>query len=415
MLDDAAVRGSGLARPAIVLMSVLALARPAHPMTIVVGPSDGTCPGVIFGRIQSAIDAAVPGTTIFVCAGSYPEQLLVTKRVHLVAAAGVRLVPPPLAVLTTSPSSGRGVAAAVTLRAPGTIDGFAIDVRNHGITTCDGTEPLLAGVYARNVAASVLGTAVTGTRIDGATAACTNGVAILVEGGGGAPRVRLEGNSLDAYQQAGILLQGAGMRAVVRENVVEGAGGGVPYAQSGIVVANGAAARIEDNVVRGHAGIEPGCAVDAGIVLAAPRIRVVGNQLEANAVGVRADSRGHLIRDNAVDGGNVGLVGLDLAADESRVTGNVFMHQAVAGIRIAGNRSRLRANTLTGVHEVPRCAALRDDAACAGLSARCGAGVWLLGRANQLATTAISDVDVPVIDDGRLNTIRLEAARRAGS
>ena len=171
-----------------------------------------------------------------------------------------------------------------------------------------------------------------------------------------------------------------------------------------------------DNVVRGNAGIEPiGCTVDAGIVLASPRVQVVGNLLEANAVGVRADSRGHLIRDNAVDGGDVGLVGLDLAADESRVTANTFADQAVAGIRIGGNRSRLRANTLTGVHEVPRCVALRDDSACAALSARCGAGVWLLGRANQLTFTAISDVDVPVIDDGRLNTIRLEAAPRAGS
>jgi nitrous oxidase accessory protein NosD len=398
-----------------VLVIVLALAGLARPETIVVGPSDGTCPGVIFGRIQSAIDAAVPGTTIFVCAGTYVEQLLVTKRVHLVAAAGVRLVSPRLAVFTASPSSGRGVAAAITLRAPATIDGFAIDVAAHGITECDGTEPLLAGIYVRGVAASVLGTAVTGTRIAGATAGCTNGVAILVEGGGGGPRVRLEGNSLDAYQQAGILLQGAGVRAVVRENVVEGAGGTVPYAQSGIIVANGAAARIEDNVVRGHAGIEPaGCIVDAGIVLAAPRIRVVGNQLEANTIGVQADSRGHLIRDNAIDGGQVGLVGLDLGADESRVTANTFVDQAVAAIRIAGNRCRLRGNTLSGVHEVPRCVALRDDAACAGLSARCGAGVWLLGRANQLATTAISDVDVPVIDDGRSNTIRLEATPRGG-
>jgi hypothetical protein len=275
---------------------------------------------------------------------------------------------------------------------------------------------MLAGIYARGVAASVLGTAVTGTRIAGATAACTNGVAILVEGGGGAPRVRLEGNSLDAYQQAGIVVQGAGVRAVVRENVVEGAGGTVPYAQTGILVANGAAARIEDNVVRDHAGISAtGCTVDAGIVLAAPRIRVAGNQLESNAIGIRADSRGHLIRDNAVDGGDVGLVGLDLAADESRVMANTFVDQAVAGIRIAGNRSRLRSNTLIGVHEVPRCAALRDDTACAALSARCGAGVWLLGRANQLAFTAITDVDVPVIDDGRSNTIRLQAAPRAGS
>jgi hypothetical protein len=407
MLHDPGVPARRPARSAIALAALLALARPVRAETIVVGPADGTCPGAIFTRIQSAVDAVVPGTTIFVCAGVYAEQLFVTKRVHLVAAAGVRLVPPRLGVLTTSPFSGRAVAAGVTLRAPATLDGFAIDVGAHGITTCDGTEPLVAGVYVRSVAASVIGTSVTGARIPGATATCANGIAVLVDGGAGAPRVRLEGDSLADYQDAGILLQGAGVRAVVRENVVQGAAGTMPYPQTGIAVANGAVARIEDNVVRGHAGVDPtGCRLDAGIVLASPRIRVTGNQLESNAVGIRADSRGHLIRANAVDGGDVGLVGLDLVADESRVLLNVFADQAIAGVRVAGNRSRLRGNTLTAVHEDPRCAALRDAAACTTLTARCGAGAWLLGRANQLAATAITDVDVPVVDDGRGNVVR---------
>jgi hypothetical protein len=406
MLDDAGVRGRGFSRSAIVLATMLALAAPARAETIVVGPADGTCPGAIFSRIQSALDAAVPGSSIFVCAGVYAEQLLVTKRVKLLAAPGVRLVPGRLAVFTTSPSSGRPVAAAVTVRAPATIDGFAIDAGAHGITACDGTEPLLAGVYVRGVATAVLGTGVTGTRIPDATSTCANGVAILVDGGGSA-RIRLEGNSLDGYQQAGIIVQGAGARATVRENFVQGDGGTAPYAQTGIVIANGAAARVEDNVVRSHAGVgATGCAVDTGILLAAARTRVSGNQLEANAVGMRADSRGHFIRDNVVDGGSVGLVGLDLVADESRVTANTFRNQAVAGIRVTGNRNRVRANALSRVHEVPRCAALRNDAACAGLSARCGAGVWLLGRANLLAASAMSDVDVTVIDDGRGNVVR---------
>lgn len=383
---------------------MLALVAPARSETVTVGPLDGTCPAAIFDRIQSALDAAVPGTTIAVCAGTYAEQLLVTKRVHVVAAAGVRLVPTRLAALTTSLASGRAVAAAVTLRAPAIIEGLAIDAGAHGITTCDGTEPLLVGVYVRGVAASLVGNAITGTRIPDAPAGCANGVAILAEGGGA---LRIDGNSLDGYGQAGVLVQGAGVRAVVSENLVEGDGGAGAAPQAGIVVASAATARIEDNVVRAHAGVDPtGCAADAGIVLAAPRLKVTGNQLQSNAVGVRADSRGHLIRANAVDGGDVGLVGLDLDADESRVVGNVFANESVAGIRVGGNRSRLRGNTLSVVHEIPRCAALRTDVACAALAARCGAGIWLLGRANQVTATVMSDVDVPVIDDGRDNVVR---------
>ncbi len=402
MLHDPGVGGRhALAAWALALV----LVAPAASETVTVGPLDGTCPDAIFARIQSALDAAVPGTTIALCPGTYAEQLLVTKRVHLVAAAGARLVPPPLTALTTSLASGRAVAAAVTLRAPAIIEGLAIDASAHGITTCDGTEPLLVGIYVGGVTASLLGNAVTGTRIPNAPAGCTNGVAILAEGGGA---LRIDGNSLDRYGEAGVLVQGAGVRAVVSENLVEGDGGAGASPQSGIVVASAAAARIQDNVVRAHAGVDAtGCAADAGIVLAAPRLKVTGNLLQANAVGVRADSRGHVIGSNAVDGADVGLVGLDLDADESRVVANVFANESVAGIRVVGNRSRLRGNTLTVVHEIPRCAALRtDDGACAGLLARCGAGIWLLGRANQVVATAISDVDVPVVDDGRDNVVR---------
>jgi hypothetical protein len=375
--------------------------------TIVVGPADGSCPDAIFSRVQSALDAAVPGATIFLCAGTYSEQLVVTKGLHLVAAPGARLVPPALAVTTTSPDSRRPVAAAVTLRAPAVVDGLAIDLTAHGITTCDDATPLLAGIYVGGVSASIVGTSVVGARIPDAPAGCTNGVAILVEGGGRRARVRVEGNGVAAYQGAGIVVQDAGARASVRENLVVGDGDTPTHAQAGIAILNGAAARIADNVVRAHAGASGAtCDLDAGIVLGAPRLRVTGNQLEANAVGIRAASRGHMLRGNAIDGGGVGLVGLDLDADESRVGANTVTNEAVAAVRIRGNRNVLRGNVLMGVHQSPTCDVVRDAPGCAPSLARCGAGLWLLGSANAVTATTIADADAAVVDDGRANVVR---------
>ncbi len=407
VLDEARVRVRHPLRYGIVLAAVVSWSGTPRAETVVVGPSDGTCPTAIFNRIQSAIDAAVPGTTISVCSGIYAEQLLITKRVRLVGSSGTRLVPPPLAVQATSLHTGRGVAAAITLRAPATIDGVAIDAGGNGITTCDGSEPLLAGIYARGVAATIVGTSVVGARIAAAPPGCANGVAIFVQGGGAGPRIRIEGNSVAHYQRAGIVVQDPDVRAIVRENVVEGDGDTPDRAQTGIEISNEAGGRVESNVVRNHAtpsGVV--CDADAGIVLDAPRIRVRGNQLQANAVGIRAESRGHVIQGNAIDGGTVGLIGLSLDADESRVQSNTIANQAIAAIRITGSRCRLRANTLSGVHEAPGCDALRDDPACAALTARCGAGVWLLGRANAVIGNTITDVDTPVIDEGRGNTVR---------
>src|SRR5262249_55204958 len=75
------------------LLALVSLAVPCGASTIVVGLSDGSCPGAIFARIQSAIDAAVPGSTIVVCPGVYAEQLVVGKRVRIFASPGARLVP----------------------------------------------------------------------------------------------------------------------------------------------------------------------------------------------------------------------------------------------------------------------------------------------------------------------------------
>jgi nitrous oxidase accessory protein NosD len=377
----------------------------ARSATIVVGPA-GTCPGAIFTRIQSALDAAVPGSTVVVCAGEYPEQLLIAKRVRILGSPGTRIVPGPLAVSATSLRSGRPVAAAVTVRSPATIDGIVVDATGHGIAGCDGTEPLLAGVYVRGVAARVSGTAVTGTRIPDAPPGCANGVGILAQGSGADPRVRFEGNTVDAYQRAGIVVQD-GARAWIRENFVVGDGDTPGHAQAGIEVATGALARVEENVVRGHAGPSgTACDLDTGVVIGAARARVRGNQLEGNAVGLRAATRGHTIRDNAIDGGAVGVIGLHLAADESRVSANVVSAHAATAIRVDGNRSRLRGNLVADVHESPRCTALRETAGCAASLARCGVGVWLLGRANQLVATVVADVDTPVVDDGRANVVR---------
>lgn len=378
----------------------------ARGATIVVGPPNGTCPGAIFTRIQSALDAAVPGSTIVVCAGVYPEQLLVAKRVRIFGSPGTRIVPGALGALTTSLRSGRPVAAAITVRSPATLDGLAVDVTGHGIVRCDGSEPLLAGIYVRGVAARVAGTAVTGARIPDAPAGCANGVGILVQGSNADPRIQIEGNSVDGYQRAGIVVQDGG-RARIRENLVVGDGETPAHAQAGIAVASGTLAQVEENVVRAHAGSSgAACDLDAGILIDAARARVRGNQLADNAIGIRAATRGHTIRDNGIDGGDVGVVGLLLAADESRVSGNVVGGHASAGIRVDGSRNQLRANAVGDVHEAPRCAALRETPACAATLARCGVGVWLLGRANQVVATAISGADAPIVDDGRANVVR---------
>jgi nitrous oxidase accessory protein NosD len=398
---------ASLLRHCVLLTAVAGVAvAPLHAETIVVGPSDGSCPGAIFSHIQSALDAAVPGTSITICAGVYPEQLLIAKPVIVRAAPGTRLQPGRLNALATSFRTGRPVAAAVTIRAKATLAGLAVDVGDNGIATCDGTEPLLAGVFVLGASATVSGTSVGGVRIANAPPGCSNGVGILVQAGG-AVRIRLDGDTLAGYQRAGIVVEGPDVRARITSNVVTGDGATSDRAQTGIEIDEGASAQIEGNVVRAHAGPSgAACSLDAGIALGAARARVRNNQLESNAVGIAATTRGHLIASNTVDGGDVGFFGILLDGDETRLTTNDVRAHAAAGIRIDGHRNRASGNSVAAVHATPACDAARATPGCAPVLARCGVGLWLAGQANRVVGTTISDVDTTVADDGRGNVVR---------
>jgi pectin methylesterase-like acyl-CoA thioesterase len=51
----------------------------AGASTLVVDDDGGDCPNADFATIQAAVTAAEPGTTILVCAGTYKEQVTITK------------------------------------------------------------------------------------------------------------------------------------------------------------------------------------------------------------------------------------------------------------------------------------------------------------------------------------------------
>jgi parallel beta-helix repeat protein len=57
----------------------------AAPATLTVG-NPATCPGATYPTINSAVVAASPGDTIKVCAGNYPENVLVTKQLTFLGA-----------------------------------------------------------------------------------------------------------------------------------------------------------------------------------------------------------------------------------------------------------------------------------------------------------------------------------------
>src|SRR5580700_7386605 len=82
---------------AAALFMLIALGSRALAVTV------GTCePGQQYSTIQAAVTAATPGSTVNICPGTYPEQVLITKNLHLVGvASGTKH-----SAVVTSPAGG---------------------------------------------------------------------------------------------------------------------------------------------------------------------------------------------------------------------------------------------------------------------------------------------------------------------
>lgn len=101
---------------------------PATALHVDQGAAVGTADGSLdkpFHTIQAALDASTTGSLIVVAAGSYPEDLVVTRRVEL------RGVCPEQVEIVGQ--GGGSEDAALRLRAPATVSGFAIRGPSHAV------------------------------------------------------------------------------------------------------------------------------------------------------------------------------------------------------------------------------------------------------------------------------------------
>ena len=109
------------------------MAAPAQATTLVVD-DNSACPGATFTSIQAAVDAAGPGDTVKVCAGSYPENVVVdsTKAGLLLKGAKANVD------ARTRSTAGESVVTSFDLDADAVqLNGFTVsgNVAGPGITT----------------------------------------------------------------------------------------------------------------------------------------------------------------------------------------------------------------------------------------------------------------------------------------
>jgi hypothetical protein len=233
----------------------------AIPTTIYVGSAvglDTSCTSTGFATIQGAVSAAVSGDTIVVCPGTYAEQVTVTgfSSLAIVGSGSSQSVVEPTA-LTCDPTATKDdtnasvhVAAAieVTDSTNVTIEDLGVNgtnITNGQITCVQSTTPEFWGIRYAVASGTVIEDAVTNIR---QVSAGADGDGVVIDNTNlGA--VAVEGTTVAAFGNAGIVCVEASTSCSVAGNTVGGSGADPSVGQDGIVVAWGATATLSDNSV----------------------------------------------------------------------------------------------------------------------------------------------------------------------
>ena len=189
-----------------------------------------------------------------------------------------------------------------------------------------------------------------------------HGVSIYYRGfGAGSASGKIWGNTLTNYQKGGIVANGLGTTADIRNNTVTGQGPVNWIAQNGIQIGYGANAQVRGNTVTGNS-YTGSSTVSGGII-------VVGGPLYCLYFGPPCDYvTGTIIDGNTVRNNDVGIWLTNLAADGSaptvqtniKVVNNTISDDAVtngyvyqAGISDVGNNDKMIHNNISGLGYTP--------------------------------------------------------------
>jgi hypothetical protein len=367
------VRGSVLS---VFLLAACFLGQTAHAAVVVVG----NCRALPkYPTIQLAVSSVPSGSTVWVCPGTYPEQVTITKPLSLVgfqsgtSDAAVVVAPAGGLVQNGSDIFGNPVAAQIFVVSPSgnvTIKNLTIDGTGNDLAGCGA--PALEGIYFQNAPGTITGDVVRNQfQTDFADfGGCQNGLAINVESDiSPAPAVTISTNSVRAYQKNGITASGpgtatAGPAMSITGNYVVGLAatamnwpGGA--AENGIQVGFGASGKISGNTVNDNiwfmdTSTQPVNAASGILIYASSGITVLGNFVGSAQFGIvtvtdttygPADKT--IIQSNKVSGTQI-FDAIDACSSSNTIATNTIFGSAESGIHVDDTCGGGNNTTVTG-------------------------------------------------------------------
>lgn len=268
-----------------------------------------SCAAPGYNSIQAAINAATAGQQIVVCAGTYAEQLQITKPVEI-SARGTVIVQLPATPANSTTTCDQQMASGNP--------GNPHEQDQDEISVCGPVQVSLTGITVD--AAWVAGTcydALYGivaaggatVRIDKSQVVaagavplngCQGGIGILAGDSASTPaqvgHLVLTNSTVSGYQKGGVVIDGTGSTGVMDNDIVTGIGATAQIAQNGIQIGDGAGGSVSNTTVSANECDYPSvCGADgvtqtqsAGILIVATDapVSVIGDKLTGNDIGV---------------------------------------------------------------------------------------------------------------------------------
>jgi parallel beta-helix repeat protein len=312
-----------------------------------------------FASIQDAVDAASPGDTIKVAAGTYTEQVAIEQSLTLRGKTGAT-IKAPSPMVAVGPANMKSIVRVTGDTTEVTIDGFIITGPGDG-----GCNTINAGIKVEGGAkATIRRNRITEIR-DEPFSGCQNGQGIWVGRKLGLPApenaigtATIRDNLIDNYQKGGIVVDNTGSSATIANNVIIGVGPTDKIAQNGIQVSRDATANVRDNEVSDNI-YTPGGDASSGILLFGPgtNVRVLRNLVVNNDLGIPVVTFGGdsgetspitdvEVRNNTVEDSTYDSIELidtqDSLVSGNKITGSgtdgIFVDAVSTGNKISNNR-----------------------------------------------------------------------------
>jgi hypothetical protein len=313
----------------------------------VLGGNSCASPG--FNSVQAALDAAAVNATVNVCAGTYTEQVQVTKSVKLVGTGApiLKLPASPANSSTTCDTAIPGsfqpnqdelsICGAITVH----LSGLVVDAAWPANTCYDSEYGVFAGGGAKIVANKFSVVAAGAQPING----CQGGVGMQIGTSRTSPaetaNLVMTASAVTGYQKNGIDVAGAGSKANIGGSNITGAGPTDQIAQNGLEIIDGGFANAHNNTISGNECNNVNCGPDsllasqsAGVLLigAAPKTLINNNAITSNDIGVYYSSEDS---------------GAAPAAPVNSIKGNTFANDRYEGVCLDQGSALLSGNTYT--------------------------------------------------------------------